>query len=325
MLKDILENKKCFKLICGAGNEDATEIEKLVALYAKAGANFFDLSANEEVIEAALRGLNRVIPAPELANYHLCISVGTKGDPHVSKAFIDKSKCIYCGNCTRACPQRAILSDIEYIVSETRCIGCGKCKTSCTVNAISFHSRIKPLKDLLSVIAKYNISCIELHASSNNEKEIYEKWQVINDNFDGMFSICLNRTHFGDIKLIELIKSLIESKEEFSTIVQTDGNPMSGSKDTYNATLQAISTAELVQNTHLPVFIIPSGGTNSKTAELAKLCKVNIHGVAIGSYARKIVREYIDREDFFENEEIFNKAVETAQKLVQRTFKDLVL
>ena len=45
MLKDLLEAKKCFKLVCGAGNEDAAEVEKLVMLYAKAGCKFFDLSS----------------------------------------------------------------------------------------------------------------------------------------------------------------------------------------------------------------------------------------------------------------------------------------
>ena len=45
MLKNLLESKKCFKLICGAGNEDVKEVEKLVALYSKAGCRFFDLSA----------------------------------------------------------------------------------------------------------------------------------------------------------------------------------------------------------------------------------------------------------------------------------------
>ena len=43
MLLDIFKEKKAFKLVCGAGNEDAEEIEKLVALYSKAGCNFFDI------------------------------------------------------------------------------------------------------------------------------------------------------------------------------------------------------------------------------------------------------------------------------------------
>lgn len=40
MLKELLEAKKCFKLVCGAGNEDASEVEKLVALYSAAGCKF---------------------------------------------------------------------------------------------------------------------------------------------------------------------------------------------------------------------------------------------------------------------------------------------
>ena len=38
MLKDLLESKKCFKLVCGAGNEDAQEVEKLVKSHSLASA-----------------------------------------------------------------------------------------------------------------------------------------------------------------------------------------------------------------------------------------------------------------------------------------------
>jgi len=61
-LKKILEEKKCFKLICGAGNENLQEVERLVALYAKAGCRFFDLSSSEEVLQAAQKGLDFAIP-----------------------------------------------------------------------------------------------------------------------------------------------------------------------------------------------------------------------------------------------------------------------
>ena len=60
MLKDILENGKCFKLVCGAGNEDELEVEKLVRLYSSAGCKFFDLSAKPEIVDAAKRGLQDV-------------------------------------------------------------------------------------------------------------------------------------------------------------------------------------------------------------------------------------------------------------------------
>ena len=40
-LEKILKERRCFKLVCGAGNEDPVEVERLVAVYAKAGANMF--------------------------------------------------------------------------------------------------------------------------------------------------------------------------------------------------------------------------------------------------------------------------------------------
>ena len=98
---------------------------------------------------------------------------------------------------------------------------------------------------------------------------------------------------------------------------------MSGGKDDFKTTLQAIATAEIFQNANLPVFILLSGGTNSKTTQLAKMCDISANGVTIGSYARKVVRDFIDREDFLENEEVFNKAVVIAKKLVENSLEYL--
>ena len=58
MLYDIFKEKRCFKLICGAGNEDTVEVEKLVALYSDAGCNFFDVCAKKEVIEFDMNSIN---------------------------------------------------------------------------------------------------------------------------------------------------------------------------------------------------------------------------------------------------------------------------
>jgi hypothetical protein len=44
---------------------------------------------------------------------------------------------------------------------------------------------------------------------------------------------------------------------------------------------------------------------------------VGVHGVAIGSYARKIVDEYVKRDDFLQNSEIFGRALEIASGLVE--------
>lgn len=352
MLKDLLDQKKCFKLICGAGNENLDEVEKLVALYAKAGCRFFDLSSNEDVLKAAQRGLDFAIPKNGQKKYHFCISIGTKNDQHIQKAEIDTEKCIGCGKCIEVCPQEAIkakgkrqkakgrvgLLSHQYEIVDKKCIGCMRCQKFCTCDAIFFHPHPQLLRNdaqsflrqspqgrgkhliHLFTCSPIHPTCIELHACDTDEQEVDEIWQHLNENFDGMLSICLGRAKLNNEQIINRIKRLIKIRRPYTTIIQADGSPMSGGDNNFKSTLQAVALAELIQNEHLPVYLILSGGTNSKTAELARLCGVDFNGIAMGSYARKIVKKYIEREDFFENETIFNEALKTALELINTLF-----
>lgn len=307
MLEDLLKENKYFKLVCGAGNEDAIEIEKLVALYSKAGCKFFDLSAKPEIIESAKRGLQG-------REGYLCVSVGIKGDPHVRKANIDSKKCVGCHKCEEICPQKAI----KYSkINITRCLGCGKCENVCKNSAISFVSENKDLREVLPPLIAKGIDCIELHAMGENDCEVFEKWNYINQIYDGMLSICTARGHLSEERMIGRIKDMIAQRKPYSTIIQADGFPMNGGKDDYKTTLQAVATAEIVQNAKLPVYIMLSGGTNSKTAELAQMCGINYNGIAIGTFARKIVSRYIERKDFLQNEYVFTEALKIAKALVE--------
>lgn len=309
MLKDLLEAGNCFKLVCGAGNEDVKEVEKLTALYSAAGCKLFDLSAKDEIIDAAKKGLlySNVIDA------YLCVSVGIAGDPHIRKAQIDFEKCVSCHKCEEICPQKAI----HYCkVKRLRCIGCGKCAKVCNKGAISYYNETKDLKEVLPPIIAKGIDCLELHAMGTNEEEILSNWGYINEIYSGLVSVCLGRGQLSDEMLINRVKKMTEGKAQYSVIVQADGYPMSGGSDDYKTTLQAVACAEIVQNADLPVYVILSGGTNSKTAGLCNQCAINYDGIAIGSYARKIVKKYIERDDFLENKTVFNTALEIAKNLV---------
>lgn len=317
MLLDLLKNKKCFKLVCGAGNEDAIEVEKLVALYSKAGCNFFDLCAKPEIVDSAKRGLAR---AGIKENRYLCVSVGIQGDPHVSKAFVNAENCVKCGACSNDCLQNAISEEKNsYKIDIIRCIGCGKCIKACTEKCIEMVSEFKDLKEVLPPIIQKDIDCIEFHTLGDNEEEVDEKWNYINDCYDGVLSICVDRYKLGNENLLRRVNRMLDGRKPFSTIIQADGAPMSGGRDNFKTTLQAVATAEVFQNADFPVYLLLSGGTNSKSTELARQCGIDVSGVAIGSFARKIVREYIDREDFLENKEIFAKALEIAEKLVNKS------
>lgn len=309
MLKELLETKHCFKLVCGAGNEDIEEIKRLVYLYAIAGCRFFDLSANGDVILAAKEALD----IAKVYDAYLCVSVGIKNDPHVKKAVIDYDRCVNCGACEEICPEGAI----HYAkVKKEKCIGCGRCWRVCSRAAISYISEEKDLNEVLPKIVETGIDCIELHAMGLNDEEVFSKWKYINDNFEGLLSICTSRGQLSDEAMVKRIEKMLENRKPYSTIVQSDGFPMSGGDDNYKSTLQAVATGEIVQNAKLPVYLILSGGTNAKTTELAKMCDISYHGVAVGSYARKIVRRYVERPDFWTNPEVLNSALEIAKPLI---------
>lgn len=309
MLKELLETKHCFKLVCGAGNEDIEEIKRLVYLYAVAGCRFFDLSANGDVILAAKEALD----IAKVYDAYLCVSVGIKNDPHVKKAVIDYDRCVNCGACEEICPEGAI----HYAkVKKEKCIGCGRCWRVCSRAAISYISEEKDLNEVLPKIVETGIDCIELHAMGLNDEEVFSKWKYINDNFEGLLSICTSRGQLSDEAMVKRIEKMLENRKPYSTIVQSDGFPMSGGDDNYKSTLQAVATGEIVQNAKLPVYLILSGGTNAKTTELAKMCDISYNGVAVGSYARKIVRRYVERPDFWTNPVVLNSALEIAKPLI---------
>ena len=310
MLEDLLKKEHCFKLICGAGNEDCENVRKLVYLYALAGCRFFDLSANEMVIETAKEALK----SANVTDAYICVSIGIKGDPHSNKAVINYDKCINCGSCESICPQDAI----HYAkVKKSKCIGCSRCAKVCPRQAISYISEIKELDEIMPVILENNVDCIEFHIIGQDKEEILTKWEYLNTHFNGLLSICISRGKMGDEDLISTINDLVGIRKPYTTIIQADGFPMSGGNDDYKTTLQAVATAEIVQNTDLPVYLMLSGGTNSKTSELAKMCGINFQAVAVGSFARKIVKKYIERPDFWTNQNIIEEAVNTASSLIQ--------
>lgn len=334
MLKDLLGQKNCFKLICGAGNENLEEVEKLVALYSVAGCRFFDFAVKEEVLAAAQRGLDFSISKERQNDYHFCVSIGTKNDAHFQKAQINVQKCVGCGNCVEVCPQKAILdakmqrckdakSRLGFLpqrfeVIEKNCIGCRKCHKICKFGAISFAPHPSPPpqggRENLFTAHCSLLTCIELHVS--DEDSAILQWEDLCSQDYEMLSICIGRKVFSDEKIAELLKKMVAKRPPYTVIIQADGNPMTGGEDDFETTLPAVETGLFIKSLNLPVYLILSGGTNSKTAQLCKEKGLEVNGIAFGSYARKIVKKYIEREDFFENKTLFDEACSVAKNLL---------
>ncbi|MCX8022716.1 MAG: 4Fe-4S binding protein [Syntrophorhabdaceae bacterium] len=324
LLKNLFEKRKVFKLVCGAGNEDPKEVRRLSMIYTLAGAVIHDVSANPNIVRAAAEGIDdayllgiemkKNIPVRPYIN----VSIGIKGDPHIRKAYIISEKCSNCGTCVDKCRQEAIIKkDNKWFVEEYRCIGCGECERVCHKEAIGFNFRRADLKKILPDCIDAGCEMMELHAVSENEEEVMDDWRLLNSILrDNYISVCLDRSLLSNKHLIERIKNMYAITGE-RMIVQADGVPMSGEGDDFNTTLQAIACADIVIKSGIPVVVLISGGTNSKSGILAKQCEVNAHGVSVGSYARKIVRPFIKDDNFANDKKLIKKALDIAESLVK--------
>jgi ferredoxin len=270
--KKLIQNK-CFKVICGAGNEDLDEVKKISFVYTLAGATLLDVSANPEVVTAAAEGVklaNEFNQKKNIGANHkpfIVVSVGMPGDHHVRKSYIDPQSCIGCKLCIPVCPTKAIpesfVENLEYfrnnggkfeeesiekdIVIKELCIGCGKCSAVCPKNEIiSYRHSKNELEKILPECLKAGAESIELHAGVAEDKLTLDEWKLINNVNPNQFnSVCLDRLNLSNFLLenrLEKIKEISKDK----LIVQADGVPMSGGENNYNTTLQAIACADVV-------------------------------------------------------------------------------
>ncbi|MEI8203588.1 MAG: [Fe-Fe] hydrogenase large subunit C-terminal domain-containing protein [Bacteroidota bacterium] len=85
---------------------------------------------------------------------------------------INSNKCTQCLNCSRVCPVKAIIpiDSISTIkVIHDRCIGCGSCFKGCEANAISYHSSIEKVLELLNEPNSKVIAVVDPTISSEFE------------------------------------------------------------------------------------------------------------------------------------------------------------
>lgn len=327
--RKILSNGQFFKIVCGAGNEDPEEVRRLSTVYTLAGALGIDVSANVGIVKAAGKGIDRAFELAEALDVALnirpfiTVSVGLEGDPHVRKAWIIEDKCTTCGLCAECCDQQAIDSNPLVHVLTMRCIGCGRCSDICPAGAVEYFTRKVDFQDILPQCLDAGAENIELHAIIADDAAVMKDWEIIMKVLSDQYvSICLDRSQLSNehlIRRIEQAQALAGDRQ----IIQADGAPMSGGRDDYNTTLQAVAIADIVQKSGLPVKILLSGGTNSKTGELAHLCGLHVHGVSVGTTARNLVRSEINAPDFDCDLKIVAAAVEKARWLVEANMKHL--
>tara|TARA_A100001388_G_C28761838_1_gene498264 strand:- start:699 stop:1730 length:1032 start_codon:yes stop_codon:yes gene_type:complete len=327
LYRDLLQSSKYFKLVCGAGNEDAEEVEYLAYVYTMAGCAGFDVSASPTIVKAAKKGINAALVKSKEFKIEIpfipfvTVSVGMPGDHHVRKAFITND-CVSCNLCIPTCPTKAIPENL--IIIKDLCIGCGNCEAVCppAANAITYSHNAKELLNILPECVEAGAESIELHAGVPDNDSTMREWKVVSESVpNGMISMCLDRKHLSNDMLIDRIESAFDIADD-RLIIQADGIPMSGGTDDFNTTLQAVSIADFINKNlkkqeikfkKLPILI--SGGTNSFTGQLARQCEVEFNGITIGTHARKVISPYKTNLLEITNENLL-KAISMAKKLI---------
>jgi hypothetical protein len=145
--------------------------------------------------------------------------------------------------------------------------------------------------------------------------------------------MCLDRLNLGNLNLEKRIENAKKISKD-RLIIQADGYPMSGGNDDFNTTLQAVACADVINKrfnikankknklindlykNNSEIYIVLSGGTNSLTKKLADSAGVKINGVAIGTFARKIVEKYVESDEIYENDDYLISAVNIARSLI---------
>lgn len=297
-LLDALNNKKIFKLVLGLGNQDHENIKHLVEIYCEAGADMFDINPSKEAVKTVFDTIKN--SGKNIEDFYYSISTGVEGDVHTQKCSINPQKCKACGKCAKKCPQDAIVFENKYpkVVTE-KCIGCRKCDDC---KAIKFNNHNAEIESIVKIANDYKLDCIELHLSTKKIPD--EEIKYIIKEFNGVLSLCMDRKHYSNERIKKLINKVIKWNKSANFIIQADGVPMSGGDNSFVSTLQAVSMAHIVQP--YGTFILMSGGTNEKTAELAKMCSLRYNGISVGSYARKIIKDKPK-----------NEAITAAKKLIE--------
>lgn len=328
-----LEEKNFFKLVCGASLNDTQMVENLSFIFTLAGAHVIDLAPRADVIFAARRGIEKAISysakgGPASAGNHkplIMASIQLDQDPHFRKVKVNYDLCDGCGVCVKVCPTEAFVIDTftSYLLyNAERCYGCNLCPPVCHVNALDMID-VKPApEETLEEMIKLEVDAIEFHFGKS--------YKVIENLFENkiknlvkgisLISFSIGSELLTDIEIAEAA-NLCYKVAGKGIILQCDGKPMSGGIEPFknnghNIDNACISVAKIIQKQNLPVYLQLSGGTTELTYSNALKANVNINGVAIGSYARKILKSYLTSLDIFTNKEALCRALETAKMLV---------
>lgn len=286
-VREALADRRFFKLICGASYRNPDFIATLAELFAEAGAQCIDVGARPELVEAALAGIARAkVPVAGLPL--VMVSVGINHDVHFMRVEKEHDKCSDHGYCANACPHEV------FVGKEIRlenCLGCDHCVIACPEKALSLVPRepLAELRGLLGACFEAGATALEVHTGDGSREELEQLMQAIAPWRDriGLLAFSMGAHGQAPAEIVALARDVVGLAGP-GIIVQADGKPISGRKGA-KSTQPCLDLAKALLAAELGAFIQVSGGTNDLTGSQATAQGIGIHGVGMGSFARKFI------------------------------------
>ncbi|NUN63240.1 4Fe-4S ferredoxin [Pseudanabaena biceps] len=298
MKLESLHSRQWFKLICGASYQHLPAIRHLALIYTLAGADCIDMAPDPATIRAAREGIAAALEIdPNAIAPLVMVSFNDGEDPHFRKAFFDPQLCPSdCPRpCEKVCPTNAIKFSNDYIgITPNLCYGCGRCLPICPVQIIHTREQVYVPEDIFDLIINQQIDAIEIHTQPNRTKEFAAFWQRLSPIIPKLKLMAVSFPDCEDLR--EYLMSLLVGMQPQprSLIWQTDGRPMSGDIGD-GTTRAALQLGQKVLDFQLPLgFVQLAGGTNASTVSKLRQAAIPVAGVAYGSYARKIIMDFLE-------------------------------
>jgi len=274
-----LENGTFRKIICGAANTSEQQIERISLVYTLAGADVIDVGPQENVYNAAKKGVQRAQQVnPDITPPVIMTSVDAGDDKHFKKASFDLSRCVNCLECAKVCD---INKDPE------KCYGCARCVEACQHNAIT-------MVKIPEVQKIRNYNALEIHTGNSSTEQVKTFVDINRTALDKtrLISASISSDRFNSKELVEYTNKIVGMFNK-KIIIQIDGLSMrGGTKKT--STLKTLAAAATLLDAEVNAYIQLSGGTNYLTQEIVNTTGLKISGIGFGTFAKKIILSYID-------------------------------
>eukprot|EP00177_Eucheuma_denticulatum_P005584 GFKZ01010151.1.p1 GENE.GFKZ01010151.1~~GFKZ01010151.1.p1 ORF type:complete len:415 (+),score=36.37 GFKZ01010151.1:202-1446(+) len=331
-----LEAGQWFKLICGASSHDVPAIKNLCSVYTAAGADCIDVACDSATVVAAQAGIEEGLRYRE-SSYRpiLMVSVNAGEDPHFRKAQFNASICP--PQCTRPCESTCPAVAInEMGVSRDICYGCGRCVPVCPegiIETVDYKHDVSAICRVLRVV-----DALEIHTGPQRMKAFEQLWSEVRESAADLNAVAVSLPDLGgNVALAdgitgiwEILKEGVLADESGAKLIwQADGRPMSGDigRGTAHAAVRlGKRMRDVLTSRGIPGEVQLAGGTNDATVPLLRKAGMlhgarekRISGVAMGGFARKVIREVLAGHGGYDrpmSTEGFEEAVKVARELV---------